>query len=165
MWTNLADHLLLGIAPLDSMAPLFVEETVTFEKANATENWPGSRPGPTLSGYNSNLISLPTAIGETNSTFLIIPLPRLIVERWIKNEDTNKGILLGLVELYDGKGSVSVRSSEYEPADFKPLLYINAERIEDSSSGRKTRMTEEEYFETWNNKSYEEKMMPYYNRE
>ena len=160
MFTNqeVAD---LQINLLDSVAPLFDQTVVTFQTANASENWSDPfGPSPTLSypfSYPRSIRANPSIIGET----FALRLSRSIVERWTKNAATNKGIVL---EIIFNSADCTFFSSEEDITELRPMLYINAEHIESHNSGRKRHLSEEEYLAAWDAMTLEEKMEPYYRK-
>ena len=166
----------LTIGLLDSSAALFDENVVTSEIANANENWPKScdicapAPDPIVPFPLSYTMTFETAEDNRGySTLFAFRLSRSRVERWIKNPGTNKGIVFRL-----GSGSSGTfnffsenaysENASTELAEARPLLYINAERIDDNDNGRKRNRDEEDYLVQWDKMTNKEKMAPFYNR-
>ncbi len=156
------DEDFLGVGFYSSESPMFDQNFVTWEMANETVLW-DSLGGKELWQYNDPYFEL---IGVPNfgylyqiNTLLInrIPIyvPREVARQWICGE--NKGVLLSF---FEDDFLMVIYSSENDSQDSRPMLYLNLEKNNGSSS-RKL-ISDEEAYENWKNKSYVEKMKPFF---
>ncbi|RYC50696.1 collagen-like protein [Flagellimonas olearia] len=166
-YTNDADPLYLRVGFYNANDPLFVEAETIWTMANGTDAWHGTGgesvnwAGPFVGTDNYAVqFDAGQGVSGSNSGWFPIQLPRSVVENWICDGNTNKGIRLRL----DGDNAVngstiSFPSSENTNADLRPLLVIETEDVEPSAT---TKMAPSAKTKDWENLSYEEKMAPLY---
>jgi hypothetical protein len=149
--------------------PVFEETDVTWNMANANDAWFVAGGVSALFGYG-----LTTALddyivpvqfnepvdGSGTVGWLAIPLPRTLVEQWVCNPESNKGMRIRMNDSEINSNSISLNfeSSESDNVDLRPLLVIETEDI-DPAAGK---MAPSSKTKDWENMSYEEKMAPLY---
>ncbi len=157
------DASLMQVGFYGNESPIFDEGFVTWDMANQTEPW-DSIGGKEQWQYNDPYLDL---IGITQnygylyqiSGLLVnrmpVYIPRDVAQNWIC--ENNPGVLFSYIE---GDIFLVFYSSENDNQDARPMLYLNIERNDDSAN--RNLISEEEAYENWKNKSYEEKMKPFY---
>lgn len=164
-YTNDAyDNLYMKVGFYGAEDPLFVEEEVNWSMANVNDDW-GDNGGESEmwagpKGSDDYPFLLPKGSGSAYGWFPIV-LPRSVVENWICNPETNKGIRLRLdpnsVEV--GLGDLTILSKENALEDLRPILIVETENV--ISTTAKTSSTKTKSAD-WEDLSYEEKMAPLY---
>ncbi|MFN3138175.1 MAG: hypothetical protein ACE37L_10850 [Allomuricauda sp.] len=156
------DNLYMKVGFYGADDPIFVEEEVNWSMANVNDDWAdiGAESamwaGPI--GSDDYPLLLPKGSGSAYGWFPII-LPRSVVENWICNPDSNKGIRLRLDPNSDenGQGDLRIVAKENTLEDLRPLLIVETENINSEASKNGGSSTKEL---NWENLSYEEKMAP-----
>ncbi|MCL6274642.1 hypothetical protein M3P19_11525 [Muricauda sp. 2012CJ35-5] len=165
---NDSESLYIKVGFYNDEDPLFVEEEVTWgnasipdawdAKGGESNSWTGLFPGTDNYSiqYNVGTQGFSTSV----SGWLPILLPRSVVEEWICNDVSNKGIRLRLDgDNADTGGSITILSSENTAEDLRPLLVIETEKIELSVT-TKAAVSSKQL--DWDSMTYEEKMAPFY---
>ncbi|WP_293297673.1 hypothetical protein [Allomuricauda sp.] len=145
--------------------PMFVEEEVNWSMANTNDDWgdEGGRSemwaGP-FSGTDDYSFVLTKGSSAAKGWHPIL-LPRSVVENWICNPDSNKGIRLRIDPLSEdiGFSNLTMVASESELEDLRPLLIVETENINSTTSKSNATNTKSA---DWEDLSYEEKMAPLY---
>ncbi|KAB7528792.1 DNRLRE domain-containing protein [Flagellimonas olearia] len=158
------DNLFMKIGFYGEDEPTFEQTEATWTFAHENEYWAAdggeAATWAGFSGSDDYTFLLPKGSGEAYGWFPIM-LPRSVVENWICNTGSNKGMRLRIdpnsVDL--GQGSIDIASSENPNTDLRPLLVIETEDVEPSAV---TKMAPSSKTQDWDNMSYEEKMAPLY---
>jgi len=147
--------------------PLFVETSSSWNMANANEAWFGAGGisagfsyGLTI-GFDDYIVPVQfnePADGSGTIGWVAIPLPRTLIEQWVCNPTSNKGMRIRLNDAQINSNSINLtfESSESDNTDLRPLLVIETEDI-DPAAGK---MAPSSKAKDWDNMSYEEKMAP-----
>lgn len=158
------DNLYMKVGFYGTEDPLFVEEEVNWSMANVNDDW-GDIGGESEMwagpiGSDDYPFLLTKGSGSAYGWFPII-LPRSVVESWICNPDSNKGIRLRLDpnSVDNGLGDLSILAKENAMEDLRPLLIVETENVNSNTSKSGSSNTKTS---NWENLSYEEKMAPLY---
>jgi len=149
--------------------PVFEETDATWNMANANDAWFVAGGVSALFDYGLTAAVddyiVPVqfnepADGSGTVGWVAIPLPRTLVEQWVCNPESNKGMRIRLEETELNSNSVDLTfiSSESTNEDLRPLLVIETEDI-DPATGK---MAPSGKAKDWDSMSYEEKMAPLY---
>ncbi|RDY59970.1 hypothetical protein DX873_11530 [Flagellimonas nanhaiensis] len=159
------DNLSIKVGFYGDQDPFFAEDEATWTAANVNDDWGDiggeseQWAGPLQSDDYPSL--LPRGSGVTYGWFPIL-LPRSVVEDWICNPETNKGMRLRIEPGSDelGQGTIDIVTSDNLLEDFRPLLVIETEDIEPVSANKGAVGTSKPT--DWESMTYEEKMAPLY---
>ena len=154
----------IGVKTLTPEAPLFEEDAVTWTRANsADESWAIGGVTSQIEDGNANgysdMFQLPPTANFAFDGYIPLQLSLTEVTAWT-DKDTGKDSNKGLVLLMANPGiayELDIFSSNYsKDSNFRPLLYL---KVKTGVKGRSA-ISEEEYKQTWQDKSYEEKLVP-----
>lgn len=138
--------------------PLFDPTLATWDMANANDNW------STVGGVSNNWAGpfegtddfgiVYASMGESGIKpgWLPIPLPRSVVENWLCNAQTNKGLRIRVSGQGGSGAEIKFHSSDSSLEDLRPLLVISTEK--NNSTLKATS------FKDWDKLSEAEKMAP-----
>lgn len=149
---------------------IFDEEQVTWVTPDGINLWPSTGGGSM--GFVGGLTAgqddyqVPILFNESGAGsgvvgWVAIPLPRSVVSDWICNPDSNKGFRIRIDSNDVNSTSLVMNfiSSENDNEDLRPLLVIETEDVEPSTT---TKMAPSGKAKDWDSMSYEEKMAPLY---
>lgn len=147
--------------------PVFEETDATWNMANANDAWfvnggvSAAFGFGLTNGLDDYIVPVQfnePADGSGTVGWVAIPLPRTLVEQWVCNPESNKGMRIRMNDAQINSNSINLtfESSESDNADLRPLLVIETEDI-DPAAGK---MAPSSKAKDWDNMSYEEKMAP-----
>ncbi|MEO2050560.1 MAG: hypothetical protein ABGX00_02255 [Allomuricauda sp.] len=114
--------------------PLFDETTATWEMANANDNWSvaggisSNWAGPFEGTDDYGIVYASMIESNIKPGWLPIPLPRSVVENWLCDPQTNKGIRIRVSGQGGSGAEIQFHSSDSGLEDLRPLLIISTEK-------------------------------------
>ncbi|MFY0625413.1 MAG: collagen-like protein [Reichenbachiella sp.] len=151
-----------GVKTMDTNSPLFVESEANWVRPYEENEWLDSGAAGEFSEFDySDMFMMPDPTVFTYNGFVPLLLNRDQVRGWISNPEYNNGLLLKLID-ETRMNVVNIASSECDDIAERPMLYIKVKKV--TPEQRVRRITNAEYKQDWQERSFAEKMIGYYKK-
>ncbi|WP_422360484.1 DUF7151 family protein [Reichenbachiella sp.] len=152
----------LGVQVIVPNAPLFKESEANWNMAYTDQEWfdPGAADVESSAYDYSDMVLLPDPTQMKFKGTVPFLLNRSQIKEWIESKDNNKGLVLTLID-QSKEYNLSIASTESDEISYRPMLYVKVKKI--TNELRYHLPSDNEYKQSWLQKSSSEKLEAYHN--